>query len=296
MKIKILDIEGKKTKEIELPSFFSERIREDIVAKVLEANKTMQPYAPSLVAGKQHSASGIVRHARRKWRTAYGKGISRVPRKIMSNRGSQFNWVGAEIASTRGGRRAHPPKVVSMINTKKINKKEMHIALISAINATADKKTISRKYSRMDEKNLNNLPIVIDLKFASLKTKDFMNSMKKILGEETFEIVSVKKKIRSGKGKMRGRKYKSNAGLLLVTGKGEKVKANNFDVKNTHNLSVGDLANGGLGRLTVYTENAIRELGEKLTNSPKRSQIKELGEKLSNNERPNVTIRGEKLK
>ena len=110
MKIKIFDTEGKKTKEMELPSFFSERIREDIVAKVLEASKTMHPYSPSLVAGKQHSASGIIRHAIRKWRGAYGKGISRVPRKIMSGRGTQFNWVGAEIASTRGGRRAHPPK------------------------------------------------------------------------------------------------------------------------------------------------------------------------------------------
>src|SRR3989338_8747261 len=149
MKIKILDIEGKKTKEIELPSFFSERIREDIVAKVLEANKTMQPYAPSPVAGKQHSASGIVRHARRKWRTAYGKGISRVPRKIMSNRGTQFNWVGAEIATTRGGRRAHPPKVIAMINTKKINKKELEIALISALSATANEKKVLGKYQTL---------------------------------------------------------------------------------------------------------------------------------------------------
>jgi len=280
MKAKVIDIEGKKTKEIELPSFFSERIREDIVSKVLEANKTMQPYAPSLIAGKQHSASGIIRHARRKWRTAYGKGISRVPRKIMSGRGSQFNWVGAEIASTRGGRRAHPPKVVSMINTKKINKKEMKIALISAINATADKKIISNKYSKMDEKNIKDLPIVVDFKFASLKTKDFMKSMEKILGEEVFKVVSVKKKVRSGKGKLRGRKYKSNAGLLLVVGKEEKIKIKVFDVKDTRNVSINDLAKGGLGRLTVYTENAIKELGEKL----------------DNNEHPSVAIRGEKLK
>ena len=265
MKTNVLDAEGKKTREIELPSFFSERIREDIVAKVLEASKTMQPYAPSLVAGKQHSASGIVRHARRKWRTAYGKGISRVPRKIMSNRGTQFNWVGAEIASTRGGRRAHPPKTVSMINTKKINKKEMKIALISAINATANKDVVARKYSTIDEKNLKglNLPIVVESKISSLKTKDFISSIKKILGEEVFSVASVKKKIRSGKGKLRGRKYKNSAGMLLVLGKGEKTKIKNFDVKNTHNLSISDLAEGGLGRLTIYTENAIRELQNK---------------------------------
>jgi hypothetical protein len=53
MKTKILDINGKKTKDIELPKYFSGAIREDVVAKVLEARKTQQPYSPSPVAGKQ---------------------------------------------------------------------------------------------------------------------------------------------------------------------------------------------------------------------------------------------------
>ena len=265
MKTKVLNIQGTPVKEIELPSFFSEKVREDIVARVLESAKTRQPYAPSPVAGKQHSASGIVRHARRKWRTAYGKGISRVPRKIMSNRGTQFNWVGAEIASTRGGRRAHPPKVISMRNTKKINKKEAKIALISAINATANKKIVSEKYSNIEEKDLKNLPIIIGFEINSAKTKEFINGVEKILGKEVFEIISVKKKIRSGKGKLRGRRYKSNAGLLLVTGKNEKTNINVFDVVNSENLSVNDLAQGGLGRLVIYTENAIKELNQKLS-------------------------------
>ncbi len=264
MKTKIFDAQGNKGKEIELPSFFSERIREDIVSKVLEASKTMHPYAPSLIAGKQHSASGIIRHARRKWRTAYGKGISRVPRKIMSGRGTQFNWVGAEIASTRGGRRAHPPKVISMINTKKINKREMNIALISAINATANEKIMAKRYSRIEEKDVKEFPVIVDSKITSLKTKDFVNTIKKILGEKISEIALGSKKIRSGKGKRRGRRYKNSAGMLFVVGKGEKTKANVLEVKNTQNLNVNDLAQGGLGRLTIYTENAIRELGEKL--------------------------------
>lgn len=125
IKSHILDINGKKTKEITLPDAFSSVVREDIVAKVVEAKKTRQPYAPSLVGGKQHSASGKIQHTRHVWKTMQGKGISRVPRKIMSRRGSQFTWVGAEIPSAVGGRRAHPPKVISMINTKRINKKEM---------------------------------------------------------------------------------------------------------------------------------------------------------------------------
>ena len=81
-----------------MPNFFSAKIRDDIVSKILEAKKNKQPYAPSPVAGKQHAARGKVVHRRHVWRSGYGKGISRVPRKIMSRRGEQFNWVAAEVS------------------------------------------------------------------------------------------------------------------------------------------------------------------------------------------------------
>ena len=263
MKTEIIDIDGKKTKEIELPEFFSYPIREDIIFKVLEAKKTMQPYSPSPVAGKQHAASGKIVHRRHVWRSGYGRGMSRIPRKIMTRRGSQFNWVGAEVSATRGGRRAHPPKVVSMINTLKINKKEVRTALISALSATANKKQISSRYKRIEVKDLKELPLIVESKITKLKTKEFLQSMKKILGEKIFEISLKKKEVRSGKGKARGRKYKANAGALIVLGKGEKLKANILDSKTVDNLGVTDLAIGGPGRLTIYTENAIKELGEK---------------------------------
>ncbi|MFH1325714.1 MAG: 50S ribosomal protein L4 [archaeon] len=263
MKAEILDINGKKTKEIELPEFFSEKIREDIVARVLEAKKKKQPYSPSLVAGKQYSASGKIKHHRHVWKTHYGKGIARIPRKIMSRRGSQFNWIGATVPSTVGGRRAHPPKVVAMINSKKINKKEISIALKSAISATANEKEVSGKYEKLRNEKLK-LPIVVESKITSLKAKELMNSMKKILGGKLFDVAIKKKTIRAGKGKMRGRKYKSNAGLLIVTGNDEKMKTGFFDVVNAKNVSITDLAKGGLGRLTVYTENSIKNLKEKI--------------------------------
>ena len=269
MKSEILNVEGKKIKEIELPEFFSVPVRKDIISKVLEAKKTMQPYSPSLVAGKQHAASGKIVHRRHVWRSGYGRGMSRIPRKIMTRRGSQFNWVGAEVSSTRGGRRAHPPKVVSMQNTLKINKKEVKKALMSALSATADKKQISLRYERIEEKDLKEreFPIIVESGLISLKTKDLLGSVKKILGEKIFIVSLRKKDVRSGKGKHRGRKYKSNAGILIVTGKNEKMKAKAFHTKNTENLGISDLAGGGPGRLVIYTENAIRELGEKFTNS-----------------------------
>ena len=181
----------------------------------------------------------------------------------MTRRGSQFNWVGAEVSSTRGGRRAHPPKIVSMENTQKINKKEARAALISALSATADKKKVASRYKRIESKDLKQLPIVVESRLVSLKTKEILESMKKILGEKIFVVSLRKKEMRSGKGKSRGRKYKSNAGVLIVIGKNEKMKAGVFSVRSTENLGISDLAAGGVGRLTIYTEQAIKDLQNK---------------------------------
>lgn len=260
MKANILNIEGKKLKEINLPKCFSADIREDIVAKVLEVKKRQQPYAPSLVAGKQHSASGIIKHRRHVWKTHYGQGISRIPRKIISRRGNRFNWIGAEISSAVGGRRAHPPKVLSMINMRRINKKEMKIALYSALSATANKKFIVKKYSTL-EKIDRDVPLIVS-SIDKIKVKELLTKIKTLLGNELYNLSIKKKSVRAGKGTRRGRKYKSNAGLLIVLGKDEKLKTNAFEVVNIKNLGLTDLARGGLGRLTLYTEQAIKYLGE----------------------------------
>lgn len=263
MKTEILDIEGKKTKEIEVPAFFSFPVREDIIAKVLEAKKTRQPYAPNLMAGKQYAASGKLVHRRHVWRSGYGRGMSRIPRKIITRRGSQFNWIGAEISSTRGGRRAHPPKVIAMINTKKINKKEARSAFLSSLSATANSREVAARYARLEEKDLKNLPLVVESKFTDLSTKEATNAAKKILGGKAFAVALRKKDVRSGRGKRRGRKYKSNLGILVVVGNKEKMRSKVFHTSNASRLGVQELAEGGPGRLVIYTEQAIKDLEEK---------------------------------
>ena len=262
MKAKILEINGKEKGKIELPNIFSAEVREDIVEKVLEAKKQKQPYGPSVVAGKQHAAKGKIVHRRKVWRSGYGRGISRVPRKIFSQRGSNFNWEAAEVPQARGGMRAHPPKPASMINVKKINKKERKIAFESAVSATIDKRRLEKKYERI-EKIEKGILFIFESKIVSLKTKELVENLRKVLGENLFEIALKKKSMRSGKGKLRGRKYKSNAGLLFVIGEKEKLKTGIFDIVDVKKLGVNDLAKGGLGRLTIWTENAIKELGGK---------------------------------
>lgn len=261
-KTKVLDKQGKEKEKIDLPEAFSKKIREDIVAKVVEARRQEQPYGPSPVAGRQHVAKGKLRHRKDVWRAQPGRGISRVPRKILSQRGSQFNWEAAEIPHARGGVRAHPPKMASMFKKKKVNKKEVKTALESALSATADKKTISKKYSTIEESQIKEVPIVVESEISSLKTKEMLESLKNILGEDVFQNAIQRKSMRSGKGKRRGRKYKSNAGLLMVTGKNEKLKTTAFDVVTINEVQINDLAKEGLGRLTVYTEQAIKELNQ----------------------------------
>jgi len=259
MKTEILSISGEKVKEIELPSVFSTKVREDVIKKVFEAEKQIQPYSPDPMAGRKQSASGRIRHIRHKWRTAYGRGISRVPRKTMWRRGTQFYWIGAEASGTRGGRRAHPPKIAHWINfnNKKINKKEKEFALNSAIASTIEEASLKTRYSNISNSKIKKLPIIVESKVTELKTKDLLNSLRKILGE-LFTVAEKKSKSRAGKGNMRNRRNKKSAGILIVTGNNETMKNKSLESKKIKELSVSDF--WPLGRLTVYTESAIKEL------------------------------------
>ena len=266
MKANLLNIEGKKLKQIEVPKFFNEKVRVDLIQKILEVKKVKQPYAPSPLAGNNYSASGVLKHHRHVWKSQYGRGMSRVPRKTMTRKGSQFTWVGATVSNTRGGRRAHPPKAISMMGQGKVNKKELVKAIISAIAATASVKWVQKRYNSLlgkDNKTMPEFPIIVESKLTNLKSKELLVSLKKILGDELFSISLKKKSVRSGKGKLRGRKYKNNLGLLIVTGNEEKLKSSGIDIVKVKSLSLEDLSKGVPGRLTVYTENAIKELGEK---------------------------------
>lgn len=254
MKATVYDIAGQKSSEINLPAVFDTRIREDIALKYYESDKFYSPHSPSPLAGRKHSASGTISHRRHEWKGHYGKGIARVPRKAMWRRGEQFYWVGAEINQARGGRGVHTSRIVS--RPIKVNIKERIIAMHSAIAATANKDYISRRYSRLNEIS-SNVPFVLSAPTGNIKTKQLIELLKKVLGEK-YEVALQKKQIRSGKGKMRSRTYKSSAGLLLVKGKDEKISIKGVDVRSANELAIADLY--PLGRLTLYTEQSLKEL------------------------------------
>lgn len=256
MKIQILNTEGNKVSEKET-KIFSEPIREDIIRKVVEAEKIKHPNSPKYRAGMDISASGNLSKRRHVWKSDRGKGLARLPRKIFSRRGTQFNWEAAIVPSARGGRRAHPPS--GNVNLNKINKKELKKALFSSLSYVCSVDELKKKYDSLSNLKVDvKLPLVVENKIVELKNKEFLVMLKKILGE-SYGVAVQKKTIRAGKGKLRGRKNKKNAGLLLIIGNSEKIKLKGVDFLKVNELTVSDLASNG-ARLCMFSEKAVEDL------------------------------------
>lgn len=242
-------------KKIDLPVCFSAEIRPDLIQEVWRIQRTNQPYGAFLLAGKQDVARGKFRHRRHKYKTLYGLGVARGAKKMMSRRGDRFSWRGAFNSGTVGGREAHPPKTVP--GRIKINKKIRDIALKSSIAATASAELLEKKYQKKFAKEL---PMVISSDILSKKSKEIIGFVEKMIGSE----ISCKKKVRAGKGKSRGRKYKTVSKILLITSSKEnasKINGYGLETVKANNLSVSVLSPGGTpGRMAIWTEKAIEEV------------------------------------
>tara|TARA_Y100000310_G_scaffold339719_1_gene433305 strand:+ start:2970 stop:3773 length:804 start_codon:yes stop_codon:yes gene_type:complete len=253
MKVKTLD--GKDGSEAKLPRQFSEAFRPDLIKRAvlsIQANKR-QAYGAHPRAGMR--ASATLSRRRKDYKTAYDKGISRTPRKTLSARGLNFFWVGAVAPNTVGGRRAHPPKAEKDWSLK-INIKERRFAIRSAMAATMKPETVKKRGHRAES-------MVVDSKIEDMKkTKDVQDLMIKLGLKKELERIAVKK-VRAGKGKNRGRRYKLKKGPLIVVAKKCALveSARNmqgFDVCLVKNLNAELLAPGThAGRLTLWSKEAL---------------------------------------
>jgi len=261
MELKILNLEKQEIGKIHLPRQFKEDIRPDLIRRAVVAIRSGKkcPYGASPKAGKR--ASAVLSRRRHDYRGSYGHGISRVPRKILSRRGTRMNWVGAFAPGTVGGRRAHPPKPTKKWY-KKINDKEENKAIRSAISATVINELVMKRGHVLPD----NYPFVIDSKIESLKkTKDIKKVLER-LGLESELIKSKGKKIRAGKGKSRGRKYRKKKGPLIVVSKNcdlLKTAGNipGLDVIHVKKLNTEILSPGANpGRLTLWSKDSIEVL------------------------------------
>ncbi len=257
MKLTIKDSNGKDKGSQALPEQFLEPVRPDLIKRAVQAIQShqRQPYGADPSAGLKASAD--VSRRRRKYRGSYGFGISRVPRKILSRRGTRMNWVGAEVPGTVGGRRAHPPKADKIFD-KKINTKERKKAIRSALAATLDKEIVKARGHNIPDV----YPFIIEGFEDNGKTKEVIESLKN-LGFEKELSRTQEKKIRAGKGTMRNRVYKKKKGILLVVSGPCKLSRSarnipGLDVVSVRRLNAHALAPGcHPGRLTVFTKDAL---------------------------------------
>ncbi|MEM2131008.1 MAG: 50S ribosomal protein L4 [Candidatus Woesearchaeota archaeon] len=257
MKATIISKNG--NKEIELPKQFNEQVREDLIKRAFLAIQShkRQPYGTDQEAGKKHSSK--ISRRRRDYKTAYGIGISRVPRKIMSHSGTRFNWVAAAVPYAVGGMQAHAPKPFKNWELK-INDKERKKAIRSAMSASINKDLVLKRGHKI---NVNEFPFVLESNVEKISKAKEAKKLLLDLGLKDELERSSKTTQKTGRAKRRGRTKKQRKGpLIVVSEKCALMKAlrniPGIDVVDVKSLNVELLAPGATpGRLTLYTESAL---------------------------------------
>jgi len=162
------------------------------------------------------------------------------------------------------GRRAHPPKVEKIWEIK-INKKERLKALKSALSATLAKELVAARGHLIED--VKHVPIVVDDAFQKMsETAKVVSLLEKFGLSKEIERCK-ERKVRAGRGKMRGRRHRVKKGPIVVVSKDEGIckavkNIQGFDVALAKELSVGMLAPGTQpGRMAIYTVSAVKELG-----------------------------------
>src|SRR5512137_756485 len=245
MKAQVKTLDGGIAKDIELPELFSEEYRPDLIKKAVMALQSTrrQPHGTDPFAGIRSSAVG--------WGS--GRGSSHVPRLKNGSRA-------AKVPQAKGGREAHPPKVEKVL-IKEINQKEKQKAFRSAVAASVNEELVKGRGHLFE----GAVPVVLEDKFETLaKTQEIITALTAAGVYNDIERAKESKKVRAGRGKMRGRRFKQRKSLLIVTA-GKPLRAarnlSGVDVVTVDQLNVEHLAPGMLaGRLTVWTESALVRL------------------------------------
>ncbi len=248
----IYSVSGDVVGSIAIPIAFDTPYRPDIIKKAVvasDANKR-QAYGPSKKAGMRHAVST--------W--GKGRGVARVQRMSQGR-------MATESPNNVTGRRAHPP-VPEKDWSKKVNQKERLLARLSALAAVGNEETVKAR-GHLFEGELR-FPLVMEDAVQDLSaTSEVVNALSSIGLDGDLRRAKEGRKIRAGKGTMRNRKYKTPRSLLLVVSEKDvpvfKGAANllGVEVSAVESLNSSVLAPGGSpGRLTVFSESALKKIGE----------------------------------
>ncbi len=251
MKTNVYAADGQVKGEIDLPDVFSTEQRPDLIRRYFRvvSLSARQPYGSSPLAGMRRVGQNA----------GPGHGTARIPRTSGSN-------TAVLLASFVKGKSAHSPRT-SKILEKNMNARERSLARRSAIALTSSLEAVRARGHIVPEGTV--LPVVV--------SDDSISHIKKAKEALYFlasvnlwdDVIKSKRsvKVRAGRGKMRGRTYKQAKSVLIVgaskSGLDVFSALPGVDTATLDGLSIRKLAPGGVGgRLTVYTESAIKKLSE----------------------------------
>lgn len=253
--VSVISVQGAKTSsQVPVPTVFSAPVRADIVHSVFTrvAKNKRQAYAVSAKAGHQTSAES--------WGT--GRAVARIPR--VGGSGTHRAGQGAFGNMCRGGRMFAPTKTWRRWHVK-VNQNEKRYATASAIAASGVTSLVLARGHKVDK--VEELPLVVSNEIESLsKTKEAVALLKAVGAHKDVVRVLKSRKLRAGKGKMRGRRFVQRKGPLVVYAKNDGVvdafrNIPGVETVAVTNLSVLHLAPGShLGRFVIWSQAAFESL------------------------------------
>lgn len=259
-KARLYELSGNVKEEISLPKIFSTPYRPDVIKRAVLAEQSAdrQPYGSDPLAGKRTSAHY---HGKRRYRWAMmNREMSRIPR--IHGKVGYMVWRARFAPHAVKGRRAHPPKA-EKIWEQKINTKEKILAIKSALAASADMELVRARGHKTEA-----TPIIFTDEFEKIKkTKDVEALLEKIIKDELKRCRE--KKVRAGKGKMRGRKYRKKKGPVIITDEKSEILKSAKNIAGVDAISISEISAEMLapgahaGRLLITTESTLKKIQEK---------------------------------
>lgn len=161
----------------------------------------------------------------------------------------------------------------------KTNLNQKRYAIVSAVAATAVPSLVLARGHRIEK--VQEVPVVISDAVEGLtKTKEAVALLKTFEAHADVTKVSNSRKLRAGKGKMRGRRHRQRRGPLIIYNEDKGIgkafrNIPGVEVASVHRLNLLQLAPGGhLGRFVIWTQSAFAALDEVFGTYEKPSALK----------------------
>jgi len=237
-----------------LPAVFRAPVRPDIVSLIHQevANNRRHPYSVSQPAGHQTSAES--------WGT--GRAVARIPR--VRGGGTHRSGQAAFGNMCRGGRMFAPTKQWRRWH-RKVGVAQKRYAMCSAIAATGVPALVMAKGHVID--GIPEVPLVVaDSVQGFTRTKQAVEFLRRNKAWADVAKVYATRRMRAGKGKLRGRRHVQKLGPLVIYDQDQGVtkafrNIPGVDVIQVDNLNLLKLAPGGhVGRFCIWTESAFKKL------------------------------------